>query len=513
MDLPVAGSFDGVQVAGAYNSLNSSQWNSVLAQGGSANEHRDVHAWYYGTITDRLTRGEARNNDGDTSLLLLDNGVDISESWYGNASVGMGPRDLVGYNRSRIGSRDRAWSPSRPVANWGAKSPVGQVAGIFNGDFSYGDRLLNDIPGWDRHGGEDDADLTDGMIHLGETDVRNYLVGRHNRLFIPPTATKLAFDYKVTDPSNDDTLVVKIGDTVVDTPPITGEMSDFQTREIDIGAYQGSVNTIEFRLNAGLFIGSDVYIDNVRFMDASVVSVVGDQVVSISDSRKLTSLVVGDQGRVCVAAGADAAVRVDNIALNRPGSLDLNDNALIVTGGSASRNAVLDLTSGYVKWGGIMSSINGPFGGLAALVNDKGDGTALVGSLGGQSIGVNDVIVKYTWNGDANIDGLVNADDYFQIDSGYISQNPGWYNGDFNYDNVINADDYFLIDSAFIGQTGPLATARASAPAEPPANPDPPATPTPGRGGESLIVLNAPSTARQQDSLLAHLFAPEPILA
>jgi hypothetical protein len=136
-----------------------------------------------------------------------------------------------------------------------------------------------------------------------------------------------------------------------------------------------------------------------------------------------------------------------------------------------------------------------------------------VGSLGGQSIGVNDVIVKYTWNGDANIDGLVNADDYFLADSGFISQKPGYYNGDFNYDGVINADDYFLIDSAFLGQTGPLATAHAPAPAEPPANPDPPPTPTPGRGGESPIVLHAPSTARQQDSLLAQLFAAEPILA
>jgi len=31
-------------------------------------------------------------------------------------------------------------------------------------------------------------------------------------------------------------------------------------------------------------------------------------------------------------------------------------------------------------------------------------------------------------------------------------------NGDFNYDDVINADDYFLIDSSYIGQRGPLHT-------------------------------------------------------
>jgi len=62
------------------------------------------------------------------------------------------------------------------------------------------------------------------------------------------------------------------------------------------------------------------------------------------------------------------------------------------------------------------------------------------------------VLVRHTWNGDANLDGVVNADDYFLADSGYITQKKGWHNGDFNYDGVMNANDYFLIDSAFIGQ-------------------------------------------------------------
>jgi hypothetical protein len=30
--------------------------------------------------------------------------------------------------------------------------------------------------------------------------------------------------------------------------------------------------------------------------------------------------------------------------------------------------------------------------------------------------------IRYTWNGDANLDGVINADDYFMIDSGFISQ-------------------------------------------------------------------------------------------
>ncbi|MCY2951881.1 MAG: hypothetical protein NTU53_07870, partial [Planctomycetota bacterium] len=40
------------------------------------------------------------------------------------------------------------------------------------------------------------------------------------------------------------------------------------------------------------------------------------------------------------------------------------------------------------------------------------------------------VVVKYSWNGDVNQDALVNADDYFYVDSGYITKDPGYANGD-----------------------------------------------------------------------------------
>ena len=79
-----------------------------------------------------------------------------------------------------------------------------------------------------------------------------------------------------------------------------------------------------------------------------------------------------------------------------------------------------------------------------------------------QAVGIKDVLVRYSWDGDANLDGVVNADDYFQIDSGFISQKKGYYNGDFNYDGVVSADDYFLIDSAFIGQSEPLVAGTPS---------------------------------------------------
>jgi len=50
-----------------------------------------------------------------------------------------------------------------------------------------------------------------------------------------------------------------------------------------------------------------------------------------------------------------------------------------------------------------------------------------------------------------------------------IAHRKNCYNGDFNYDGVVNADDYFLIDSAYIGQGGQLSIGgvRLSAVPEP----------------------------------------------
>jgi hypothetical protein len=65
----------------------------------------------------------------------------------------------------------------------------------------------------------------------------------------------------------------------------------------------------------------------------------------------------------------------------------------------------------------------------------------------------------YTWNGDANLSGHVDADDYFQIDSNYnktADSAMSFFNGDFNYDGKINGDDYFLIDNAFTNQSAPF---------------------------------------------------------
>jgi cytoskeletal protein CcmA (bactofilin family) len=74
--------------------------------------------------------------------------------------------------------------------------------------------------------------------------------------------------------------------------------------------------------------------------------------------------------------------------------------------------------------------------------------TSQTATFAGQPVDSTAVLVKFTWGGDANLDGKINIDDYGRID-GNVAQSGsvfGWFNGDFNLDGKINIDDYGIID-------------------------------------------------------------------
>jgi hypothetical protein len=83
-------------------------------------------------------------------------------------------------------------------------------------------------------------------------------------------------------------------------------------------------------------------------------------------------------------------------------------------------------------------------------------------SFEGLSVNPSDVLLKYTYYGDALLTGSVTTADYAKIDAGYLGNLTGWQNGDFNYDGSVNGSDYTLIDNAFNTQGAQLAAEIAS---------------------------------------------------
>jgi hypothetical protein len=76
---------------------------------------------------------------------------------------------------------------------------------------------------------------------------------------------------------------------------------------------------------------------------------------------------------------------------------------------------------------------------------------------GGEEAAVYFDNLRISQNGDANHDGLVNADDYAIIDRAFAKHvaDPRWTDGDFNSDGTLTAADYTLIDTEF-ARTHPL---------------------------------------------------------
>lgn len=203
----------------------------------------------------------------------------------------------------------------------------------------------------------------------------------------------------------------------------------------------------------------------------------GSSNVTFSATQHLASLNVAGT-TVSVAAGANKVIVTGNLSLDATAHLDLSDNKLIV------RNGILGTINGDTYSGitGLVQS--GRNGGawnapglntsqstaqssslttlaVAAASDARGIAATETTTWSGETVNGSDVLVMYTYSGDATLDGKINIDDYTKIDSGIANTLSGWSNGDFNYDGKINIDDYTVIDSNVINQGAPFDTTAA----------------------------------------------------
>jgi autotransporter-associated beta strand protein len=136
------------------------------------------------------------------------------------------------------------------------------------------------------------------------------------------------------------------------------------------------------------------------------------------------------------------------------GKLDLTANDMVVHGGNLS-NITNQLAQGYngpTLWTGTTGIASTTAANDATGLSTLGVAQGLT-TFDGGAVLASDVLVKYTYYGDANLDGHVDGTDYTLIDSGYGGAGTGWQYGDFNYDGVIDGSDYSLIDNTFNQQT------------------------------------------------------------
>ena len=150
-------------------------------------------------------------------------------------------------------------------------------------------------------------------------------------------------------------------------------------------------------------------------------------------ARRLVALNLGSTATATIQnpdASTDRLVLVTaGLAMPAGSTLDLGGNDMIVQGGSLT--AITNAVAGGYQNGnwtgtGITSSLAAGDGShLTALgvIQNAAGSTPVYSSFDHQPATVSDVLVRYTYVGDANLDGTVDGSDYSLIDNGFATPN------------------------------------------------------------------------------------------
>jgi hypothetical protein len=185
-----------------------------------------------------------------------------------------------------------------------------------------------------------------------------------------------------------------------------------------------------------------------------VATFVGNTIVG-PDGNVLTSFIhensVSVQGNAAVLPnGTPASLsRINTLDLSG-GTLDLSNNDLIVDAtplASVRADIVTAYNSGSWTGAGLTSSAAASIAADNLNLHKTALGYASASTLGvssfdGQTVNGSSVLVRYTYLGDANLDGKVNALDFNLLASNFGGSSILWNQGDFNYDGVVNSVDF-----------------------------------------------------------------------
>ena len=191
-------------------------------------------------------------------------------------------------------------------------------------------------------------------------------------------------------------------------------------------------------------------------------------------TRSVGPLTVNAGGTAALAPAPTVGDRTLLVAsaLTLAGSLDLSNNDLAVHNSSlatVNREAAAGFAGGTWAGPGLGSSTAAAdahhLTAIGVIQNLASNGTAIYTSFDGQPVTGSDVLARYTFYGDTNLDGSVNGADYSRIDAGFIAHLSGWANGDLNYDGAVDGSDYTLVDNAFDSQSGGMVATLGGTPA------------------------------------------------
>ena len=225
-------------------------------------------------------------------------------------------------------------------------------------------------------------------------------------------------------------------------------------------------------------------------------------VVELAQSGSIGAVTVSGSGAMALTAHSGSTYTVldtSSLSITSGGSIDLWNNALILRASGTSENATnltavkasVNAASDGLKWDGVGLGSTTAYNeaqpthtqALALMVYDNSvikqgsfEGVSGLGYFDGETpVGFNQVLVKLTYLGDFNADGMVNASDYTWLDGYALGAN---VLGDLNGDGIVNATDYTWLDGSALNQSFGVLAAQPSGSGAQPLSPMTAAAPT-----------------------------------
>jgi hypothetical protein len=168
-----------------------------------------------------------------------------------------------------------------------------------------------------------------------------------------------------------------------------------------------------------------------------------------ANAIRVNALVNAGLFRLRASADGGGLSQLSSLTLTGAGKFDLNDNGLTLpyTGASPAATIRSYLVKGFNggAWDG---------NGLASLAahNDPSSRTALGYNDTGRTI-----VIKYTYYGDNNLDGVVNTTDFQMFLNGLATNGSTWSQGDYTYDGKVDiGNDFNLFLISYLKQGGAL---------------------------------------------------------
>jgi hypothetical protein len=183
---------------------------------------------------------------------------------------------------------------------------------------------------------------------------------------------------------------------------------------------------------------------------------VGGARAEFVESEVLDRLAIGANGRLRLAPGQNVIDVLNSVSMPPSGfELDLTDGFFVRRGNASfdfyNSRAAVGYNGGLWNGLGINSS--------TAAASAIGDGVGVArastlfagggGTIAGINLQPNDIFMRYTLNGDADMNGTVNLLDFNRVAANFGATGTTWASGNFNYDTNTNLLDFNWVAANF----------------------------------------------------------------